>query len=271
MKQYHDLLQDVLENGALKSDRTGTGTLSVFGRQLRFSLSEGFPLITTKRVFFKGLAVEMLWFIRGGTDTSFLHEHGVKIWDPWADEDGTLGPIYGKQWREWEAAGIDHIDQLAEVVEGLRSNPHSRRHLVSAWNVADLPRMALPPCHVLYQFYVAPPAEGEARGKLSTHLYIRSNDLFLGAPFNIAQYALLTHLVADQVDLGVGDLVYTIGDAHLYLNHLDQVREQLGREHRPLPCLELKRRPASIDEYVYEDFRLTGYDPHPSIKAPVAV
>ena len=271
MKQYHDLLRDVLDNGVEKSDRTGTGTLSVFGRQLRFPLAKGFPLATTKKVFFKGLAVEMLWFIGGGTDTAFLHEHGVTIWDPWADENGALGPIYGKQWRDWETASTDHVDQLTEVVQGLRSNPHSRRHLVSAWNVADLPRMALPPCHVLYQFYVEPPAEGEERGRLSTHLYVRSNDLFLGAPFNIAQYALLTHLVADQTGLNVGDLVYTIGDAHVYLNHLNQVREQLSREPRPLPRLELKRQPPSIDGYVYDDFRLIGYDPHPSIKAPVAI
>ena len=271
MQQYLDLLRDVRSDGVRKPDRTGTGTLSAFGRQLRFDLQEGFPLVTTKRVFFKGLAVEMLWFLRGGTDTSFLHEHGVNIWDPWADGDGKLGPVYGKQWRDWEAPSGEHIDQLAAVVEGLRSNPYSRRHVVSAWNVADLPKMALPPCHALYQFDVAPPRPGRERGRLSTLLYIRSNDLFIGAPFNIAQYALLTHLVADQVGLDVGDLVYTIGDAHIYLNHLDQVDEQLAREPRTLPTLVLKRTAPSLFDYEYGDFELVDYDPAPAIRAPVAV
>ena len=227
--------------------------------------------MTTKRVFFKGLAVEMLWFLRGGTDTSFLHEHGVRIWDPWADDEGNLGPVYGKQWREWEAPSGEHIDQLAALVEGLTSNPYSRRHIVSAWNVADLPKMALPPCHVLCQFNVEPPRPGDERGRLSALVYIRSNDLFIGAPFNIAQYALLTYMVADQSGLDVGDLVYSIGDAHVYLNHLDQVDEQLGREPRPLPRLSLVRTPPSLFEYEYDDFELAGYKPHHPIQAPVAV
>lgn len=264
MKQYLDLLRHVREHGTRKEDRTGTGTLSVFGHQMRFDLRAGFPLVTTKRVFFRGLAVEMLWFLRGGTNVRYLNERGVRIWDAWADEAGDLGPVYGKQWRDWEAPDGRRIDQIARVVESLRTNPDSRRHIVNAWNVADLDRMALAPCHMTFQFYVA-------GGALSCQLYVRSNDLFLGAPFNIAQYALLTHMMAQQTDLDVGELVYTIGDAHLYLNHLDQVDEQLTRAPYDLPQLRIKRKPPSIFEYDYEDFELLDYQHHPPIKAPVAV
>ncbi len=277
MRPYLDLLRHVRENGIRKADRTGTGTLSVFGHQMRFDLQVGFPLVTTKRVFFKGLAYEMLWFLRGGTNIDYLNEHGVRIWDAWADEDGSLGPVYGKQWVAWEAPGGRLINQIAAVVEAIRENPDSRRHVVSAWNVADLPdeklppdenarrgKMALAPCHMFFQFYVA-------EGRLSCQLYVRSNDLFLGAPFNIAEYALLTHMIAQQCDLDVGDFIYTIGDAHIYLNHLDQVDEQLARMPYPLPTLRLRRRPPSIFDYTYEDFEVLSYHYHPSIKAPVAV
>lgn len=264
MKQYLDLLRRVKEDGVEKGDRTGTGTLSVFGHQMRFDLQEGFPLVTTKKVFFKGLAYEMLWFLQGGTNIQYLNDHGVTIWDPWADERGDLGPVYGKQWRRWQAPSGETIDQIADVVENIRTNPHSRRHVVSAWNPADLDAMALPPCHLLFQFYVAD-------GRLSCQLYIRSNDLFLGAPFNIAEYALLTHMMAQQTGLEVGEFVYTIGDAHLYLNHLEQVEEQLLREPYPLPELKLKRKPSSLFDYEYEDFVLENYRHHPPIKAPVAV
>lgn len=264
MKQYLDLLRYVRTKGIQKEDRTGTGILSVFGHQMRFDLKEGFPLVTTKKVFFKGLAVEMLWFLRGDTNVAFLHEHGVRIWDAWADEKGNLGPVYGKQWRRWKAPDGTEIDQISRLIEGIKTNPTSRRHVVNAWNVADLHEMALPPCHMFFQFYVAD-------GTLSCQLYIRSNDLFLGAPFNIAQYALLTHMVAHQCNLEPGELVYTIGDAHLYMNHLAQVDEQLSRDPLPLPRLVIHRRPPSIFEYTYEDFELVNYQYHPPIKAPVAV
>lgn len=264
MKQYLELLRHVREHGVRKDDRTGTGTISVFGHQMRFDLQEGFPLVTTKKVFFKGLAVEMLWFLRGGTNTDYLNAHGVHIWDPWADEEGRLGPVYGKQWRRWEGRDGKPIDQIARVVDDIRTNPDSRRLVVNAWNVADLEEMALPPCHMFFQFYVA-------GGRLSCQLYVRSNDLFLGAPFNIAEYALLTHMVAQQCDLEAGELVYTIGDAHIYLNHLEQVDEQLSRTPYPLPTLRIERRPPTIFEYEYDDFRLVDYQYHPAIKAPVAV
>lgn len=264
MRAYLDLLRHVRENGLRKEDRTGTGTLSVFGYQMRFDLAEGFPLVTTKKVFFKGLAVEMLWFLRGGTNVRWLQERGVRIWDAWADADGNLGPVYGKQWVAWDAPDGRQVNQVAQLVDQIRTKPDSRRHLVMAWNPGEVDRMALPPCHMFFQFYVG-------AGRLSCQLYVRSNDLFLGAPFNIAEYALLTHMVAQQCDLEVGELVYTIGDAHLYLNHLDQVDEQLAREPFPLPRLVLKRRPPSIFEYEYEDFELVDYVAHPAIKAPVAV
>ncbi len=264
MQTYLNLLRHVRDNGLRKEDRTGTGTLSVFGHQMRFDLADGFPLVTTKKVYFKGLAVEMLWFLRGGTNTEYLVENNVHIWDAWAAADGDLGPVYGKQWVSWTGANGEPINQIASVIDSIRKNPDSRRHIVSAWNVADLPRMALPPCHMFFQFHVA-------RGRLSAQLYVRSNDLFLGAPFNIAEYALLVHMVAQQCDLEPGELIYTIGDAHIYLNHLDQVNEQLSREPLPLPTLRLGRRPTSIFDYTYDDFELVDYQYHPAIKAPVAV
>ena len=264
MRPYLDLLRHVLDHGLRKEDRTGTGTLSVFGYQMRFDLQEGFPLATTKKVFFKGLAVEMLWFLRGDTNIRFLNDHNVHIWDPWADEDGNLGPVYGRQWVSWETPDGESINQIARVITTIKTNPDSRRHIVNAWNVADLEEMALPPCHLFFQFYVGD-------GTLSCQLYVRSNDLFLGAPFNIAQYALLTHMMARQCDLDVGELVYVIGDAHVYKNHLDQVEEQLSREPYPLPKLVIKRKPPSIFEYGYEDLELLNYQYHPAIKAPVAV
>lgn len=264
MQPYLDLLRHVKDHGLQKEDRTGTGTLSVFGHQMRFDLQQGYPLATTKKVFFKGLAVEMLWFLQGGTNIRYLNDHGVHIWDPWADDDGNLGPVYGKQWRDWVSPDGKRIDQIARVVENIRTRPDSRRHIVTAWNVADLGEMALPPCHMTFQFYVG-------GGRLSCQLYVRSNDLFLGAPFNIAQYALLTHMMAQQCDLEPGDLVYTIGDAHLYLNHLEQVEEQLSRTPYPLPALRINRKPPSIFDYAYEDFEVLNYQYHPTIKAPVAV
>ncbi|MEU5263804.1 thymidylate synthase [Amycolatopsis sp. NPDC021455] len=261
--QYEDLLRHVLDTGARKGDRTGTGTRSIFGHQLRYRLSEGFPLITTKKVHFRSIAYELLWFLRGDSNVKWLQEHGVTIWDEWASGDGDLGPVYGVQWRSWPTPDGGHVDQIAEVLRTLRENPDSRRIVVSAWNVADIPRMALPPCHAFFQFYVAD-------GELSCQLYQRSADLFLGVPFNIASYALLTHMIADQVGLGVGDFVWTGGDCHVYDNHVDQVRTQLAREARPFPRLRLK--PAdSLFDYTYEHFALDGYDPHPGIKAPVAV
>lgn len=264
MKQYLDLLRHVRDTGITKKDRTGTGTRSVFGYQIRFDLQKGFPLLTTKKVFFKGLAVEMLWFLRGDTNIKYLNDYGVKIWDPWADEEGNLGPVYGKQWVRWSGMNGEAINQIERVIEGIRTAPDSRRHIVNSWNVADLDEMALPPCHMVFQFYV-----GE--GRLSCHLYVRSNDLFLGAPFNIAEYALLTHMVAQQCDLAPGELVYTIGDAHIYLNHIDQIGEQLSRDPYPLPSLKINRKPPSIFEYGYEDFEVLDYQYHPAIKAPVAV
>ena len=260
---YEDLLRDVLEHGAVKTDRTGTGTRSVFGRQLRFDLSQGFPLVTTKRVHMKSIAYELLWFLRGESNVAWLQENGVTIWDEWADASGELGPVYGVQWRSWPTPDGGHVDQISEVLRTLRENPDSRRIIVSAWNVADIPRMALPPCHAFFQFYVAD-------GLLSCQLYQRSADLFLGVPFNIASYALLTHMIAGQVGLGVGDFVWTGGDCHIYDNHEDQVRTQLTREARPFPTLSLEPVDSLFD-YTYEHMALGGYDPHPAIKAPVAV
>jgi len=264
VRQYLDLLERVLDEGARKDDRTGTGTLSVFGHQLRFDLGAGFPLVTTKKVHVPAVVGELIWFIRGDSNVRWLQEHGVTIWDEWADEHGDLGPVYGHQWRSWPTPDGGHIDQLAGVIEQIRANPDSRRHVVSAWNVADLPAMALAPCHALFQFYVAD-------GRLSCQLYQRSADLFLGVPFNIASYALLTHMVAQVAELEVGDFVHTLGDAHLYLNHTDQAREQLGREPRALPTLELDPRCREIDDFAIESVRVIGYDPHPAIRAPIAV
>ncbi len=264
MKTYLDLLQQVLEQGTAKTDRTGVGTLSRFGAQLRFDLRAGFPLVTTKKLHLRSIIHELLWFLRGDTDLRYLHQHGVTIWDEWADANGDLGPIYGKQWTDWEAADGRRINQLANAMELLRHDPDSRRIVVSAWNVGDLDQMRLLPCHLLFQFYVA-------NGELSCQVYQRSADLFLGVPFNIASYALLTHLVAQQTDLGVGELIWTGGDCHLYLNHLEQTRLQLSREPYPLPQLKIQRCPASLSEYVYEDFEIVNYQAHPAIKAPVAV
>ncbi|MDN4639135.1 thymidylate synthase [Agreia sp. PsM10] len=261
---YEDLLRHTLETGAAKSDRTGTGTTSVFGAQLRFDLSESFPLITTKRVHFKSIAYELLWFLRGESNVGWLRENGVTIWDEWADADGELGPVYGVQWRSWPTPSGGHIDQIAQVIETLKTDPDSRRIIVSAWNVAEIPEMALAPCHALFQFYVAD-------GKLSCQLYQRSADLFLGVPFNIASYALLTHMVAQQAGLEVGDFVWTGGDCHIYDNHVEQVTEQLTREPYPLPTLRITRTPDSIFDYRYDDFEIVDYVHHPAIKAPVAV
>ncbi len=267
---YEDLLRHVLAHGVAKGDRTGTGTKSVFGHQMRFDLRAGFPLITTKKVHFKSIALELLWFLRGDGNARWLQERGVTIWDEWAREDGDLGPVYGVQWRSWPTPGGGHIDQIAQVLEQLRSNPDSRRILVSAWNVAELDRMALMPCHALFQFYVAPAQAGE-RARLSCQLYQRSADLFLGVPFNIASYALLTHMVAQQCDLDVGDFVWTGGDCHIYDNHNEQVRTQLARTPYPYPQLHLRRRPATLFDYAFEDFEIQNYQHHPAIKAPVAV
>jgi thymidylate synthase len=264
VEQYLELLREVLDDGARKEDRTGTGTLSVFGRQLRFDLADGFPLVTTKKVHLPAVVGELLWFIRGDANVRWLQQHGVTIWDEWADEHGDLGPVYGVQWRSWPAPDGRHVDQLAAVIDGIRSDPDSRRHVVSAWNVADLPAMALAPCHALFQFYVAD-------GRLSCQLYQRSADLFLGVPFNIASYALLTHMVAQVTDLEVGDFVHTLGDAHLYANHVDQAREQLSREPRPLPRVALDPSVRAIDDFTFDSIRVEGYDPHPAIRAPIAV
>lgn len=261
---YEDLLRDVLANGSRKSDRTGTGTRSVFGRQLRFDLAEGFPLITTKRVHFKSIAYELLWFLRGDSNVGWLRENGVTIWDEWADADGELGPVYGVQWRSWPAPDGSHIDQISQVIDQLRTNPDSRRIIVSAWNVADIPQMALAPCHAFFQFYVAD-------GRLSCQLYQRSADMFLGVPFNIASYALLTMMVAQQVGLEPGEFVWTGGDTHIYDNHLDQVAEQLSRDPYPAPKLRFARTPASIFDYTFEDFIVEDYQHHPAIRAAVAV
>ena len=264
MRAYLDLLQHILDHGARKSDRTGTGTLSVFGYQMRFDLSQGFPLLTTKRLHLRSILHELLWFLAGDTNVRYLRENGVTIWDEWADEDGELGPIYGAQWRSWPTPDGGHVDQISRVVEQIRTNPDSRRHIVSAWNVADLDDMALPPCHALFQFWVA-------EGRLSCQLYQRSADVFLGVPFNIASYALLTMMVAQVCGLQPGDFVHTLGDAHLYLNHLDQARLQLTREPRPLPTMTLNPERKSLFDFRYEDFTLSNYDPHPAIKAPIAV
>jgi thymidylate synthase len=261
--QYEDLLGRVMEQGRPKSDRTGTGTRSVFAQQLRYDLARGFPLITTKRVHFRSVAYELLWFLRGDSNVGWLRDHGVTIWDEWAAPDGDLGPVYGVQWRSWPTPDGGHIDQISQVLETLRSDPDSRRMIVSAWNVGEIPEMALAPCHALFQFYVAD-------GRLSCHLYQRSADLFLGVPFNIASYALLTHMVAQQVGLDVGEFVWTGGDCHIYDNHVDQVREQLSREAFPFPRLDL-RPAASLFDYTFEDMQLVDYQHHPALKAPVAV
>ncbi|MDP5227922.1 MULTISPECIES: thymidylate synthase [Arthrobacter] len=261
---YEDLLRDVMEHGTHKSDRTGTGTRSVFGRQIRFDLSQGFPLITTKRVHFKSVALELLWFLRGDSNVRWLQERGVSIWDEWADDAGELGPVYGVQWRSWPTPGGEHVDQIAELMENLKKNPDSRRHIVSAWNVGEISDMALPPCHAFFQFYVAD-------GKLSCQLYQRSADMFLGVPFNIASYALLVHMIAQQAGLEVGDFVWTGGDCHVYDNHVEQVERQLGREPFPYPTLKITRKPESIFDYDFNDFELVDYQHHPGIKAPVAV
>ncbi|WP_114653702.1 thymidylate synthase [Polynucleobacter necessarius] len=264
MRQYHNLMKEVLEKGVQKSDRTGTGTISIFGHQMRFNLAEGFPMVTTKKLHLKSIILELLWFLKGSTDNNWLKERGVSIWNEWAAPDGDLGPIYGYQWRSWPAPNGEHIDQIAEVVETLKKNPDSRRIIVSAWNVADIPRMALAPCHAFFQFYVA-------EGKLSCQLYQRSADIFLGVPFNIASYALLTHMMAQQCNLEVGGFVWTGGDCHLYSNHLEQVDLQLSRDFFPLPRLNILRKPDSILDYEFEDFEIAGYESHPAIKAPVAV
>ena len=264
MQQYLDLMRHVLEHGAVKDDRTGTGTLSVFGYQMRFDLQQGFPLLTTKKLHLKSIVYELLWFLRGDTNIRYLKEHGVSIWDEWADAQGELGPVYGSQWRAWPSPDGQHIDQISRVLEQLRSDPNSRRIIVSAWNVAELEQMALQPCHALFQFYVA-------EGRLSCQLYQRSCDVFLGVPFNIASYALLTQMIAQQCDLEIGEFIWTGGDVHLYRNHLEQVRTQLNRTPRALPQLQIKRRPASLFEYQFEDFEILNYDPWPVINAPIAV
>jgi thymidylate synthase len=264
MRQYLDLLRHVLDHGVEKGDRTGTGTLSTFGWQMRFDLAAGFPLLTTKKLHTRSIFHELLWFLRGETNVRSLNAVGVTIWDEWADAEGELGPVYGRQWRAWEAAVGRRIDQIAQLVEGLRKNPDSRRHLVSAWNPGEVDAMALPPCHVVFQFWVG-------RGRLSCQLYQRSADVFLGVPFNIASYALLTHMVAQVCGYAPGEFIHTLGDAHLYSNHVDQARLQLEREPRPLPRLRLDPQRRELAEFVYEDFALEGYDPHPHIAAPIAV
>ena len=264
MKNYLDLMRDILETGAKKTDRTGTGTLSVFGRQLRFDLANGFPLVTTKKLHLQSIIYELLWFLKGDTNVKYLNEHGVTIWNEWADANGELGPVYGSQWRSWPAPNGQHIDQIAQVINQIKQKPDSRRHIVTAWNPAEVDKMALPPCHALFQFYVAD-------GKLSCQLYQRSADYFLGVPFNIASYALLTYMFAQQCDLLPGDFVWTGGDVHLYSNHLEQAHTQLSRAPLPLPSLNIKRRPNSIFEYQFEDFEIVNYQSHPSIKAPIAV
>ncbi|HEY9028345.1 MAG TPA: thymidylate synthase [Burkholderiaceae bacterium] len=269
--QYEDFMRHVRDHGRFKADRTGTGTTSVFGHQMRFDLAEGFPLVTTKKVHLKSIILELLWFLRGDSNVKWLQERGVTIWDEWARPDGDLGPVYGVQWRSWPTPGGGHVDQIAEVVKQLKTNPDSRRIIVSAWNVADLPQMALMPCHAFFQFYVAPPDHEGGRGKLSCQLYQRSADIFLGVPFNIASYALLTHMLAQQCELDVGDFIWTGGDCHIYANHQAQVDEQLSRTPYPYPTLVIKRRPPSILDYEYEDFEVVDYRHHPAIKAPVAV
>ena len=264
MRQYHDLLRLVLDHGTPRLDRTGTGTISYFGAQTRFDLREGFPLLTTKKLHLKSIIYELLWFLRGDTNVRYLNEHGVTIWDEWADENGELGPIYGAQWCDWRGPNGERINQIDRVIEQIKTNPESRRLIVSAWNVAEIEKMALPPCHVLFQFYVQD-------GALSCQLYQRSADLFLGVPFNIASYALLTMMVAQVCDLEPAEFIHTFGDLHLYQNHLEQAREQLSRECRPLPRMEINPAVKNIHEFRFEDFKLVGYDPHPAIKAPIAV
>ena len=270
MQAYLDLLTRILDEGVERGDRTGTGTLSVFGHQMRFDLREGFPALTTKKLHLRSIVGELLWFLRGDTNVRWLQERGISIWDEWADADGELGPVYGHQWRSWPTPDGGTIDQIAGVVESIRTRPESRRHIVSAWNVAEVDQMALPPCHTMFQFYVAPGRDG-GPGRLSCQLYQRSADVFLGVPFNIASYALLTHLGAQGTDLEVGDFVHTLGDAHLYLNHLDQARLQLTREPRPLPTLRLNPERRRLEDFELEDVELLAYDPHPGIKAPIAV
>ena len=264
MQQYLTLVRHILDHGTPKADRTGTGTLSVFGYQMRFDLSAGFPLLTTKKLHLRSIIYELLWFLRGDTNIRFLNENKVTIWDEWADANGELGPVYGYQWRSWPAPDGRHIDQISGVIDQIKRNPDSRRHIVSAWNVADIDRMALAPCHALFQFHVA-------EGRLSCQMYQRSADVFLGVPFNLASYALLTMMVAQVCNLGMGDFVFTLGDAHLYVNHLDQAREQLTRESRPLPAMRINPSATSIFDFNFSDFTLENYDPHPSIKAPIAV
>ena len=264
MHQYLSLMRDVRDNGIKKEDRTGTGTLSLFGHQMRFDLSEGFPVITTKKLHLRSIIHELLWFLRGDSNIQYLKDNGVSIWDEWADDDGELGPVYGVQWRNWPKPDGGHVDQIAQIMQQLKETPDSRRIILSAWNVGELDNMALPPCHCLFQFWVA-------EGKLSCQLYQRSCDIFIGVPFNIASYALLTHMLAQQADLKVGDFVWTGGDCHLYSNHLEQADEQLQREPLPLPRLAIKRRPASIFDYAYDDFEIVNYESHPHIKAAIAV
>ncbi len=264
MRSYLDLLQKVLEEGVDKADRTGTGTRSLFGAQLRFDLTQGFPLVTTKRIHMKSVIHELLWFVAGDTNVRYLQDNGVSIWDEWADEDGELGPVYGSQWRSWPTPGGEHVDQLTDVIEQIRTDPDSRRHIVSAWNVAEVPNMKLPPCHMMFQFNVT-------NGRLSCSMYQRSCDLFLGLPFNIASYALLTMMIAQQTQLEPGDLVISIGDAHIYSNHVEQVKTQLTREPRPLPTVRLDPTVKSVFDFEYEHFVIEGYDPHPRIAAPIAV
>lgn len=264
MKQYHDLLRHVMENGTVKSDRTGTGTKSVFGYQMRFDLSEGFPVVTTKKLHLRSIIHELLWFLKGESNIKYLKENGVSIWDEWADENGELGPVYGVQWRSWPTASGETIDQIQKLVESIKNNPDSRRHIVNAWNVAEVENMALPPCHTMFQFYVAD-------GKLSCQLYQRSADIFLGVPFNIASYALLTLMLAQVCNLEPGDFVHTFGDAHIYSNHFEQVELQLSRDFRPLPEMKINPEIKGIFDFRYEDFKLVNYDPHPTIKAPIAV
>lgn len=264
MKQYLDLLNNVLESGNLKEDRTGTGTKSIFGYQMRFNLQEGFPLVTTKKLHLRSIIHELLWFLQGNTNIDYLHQNKVTIWDEWADENGDLGPVYGKQWRAWETKEGKVVDQISELIEQIKTNPNSRRLLVNAWNVGEINNMALPPCHVLFQFYVA-------NGKLSCQLYQRSADIFLGVPFNIASYAILTHMIAQVCNLEVGDFVHTIGDAHLYTNHFDQARLQLSRSPYPLPQLKLNKEIKNILEFKFEDIEILNYQSHPTIKAPIAI
>ena len=264
MHQYEDFMRHVFERGVTKTDRTGTGTRSWFGYQMRFDLQKGFPLITTKKLHLRSIIYELLWFLQGSSNVQYLRDNHVTIWDEWADERGELGPVYGVQWRSWPSPDGGTTDQISQVIQEIRQNPDSRRLIVSAWNVGDIPKMALPPCHLLFQFYVA-------QGKLSCQLYQRSCDIFIGVPFNIASYALLTHMVAQQCDLDVGDFIWTGGDCHIYSNHFDQVRDQLSRTPRPSPKLVIKRKPQSLFDYRYEDFEVEAYDPHPHIKAPVAV